>query len=107
MIGTSPYCFRNVLNFVAAVIIILKHATFLLLSNLLSKSALTQAEEDYQAVNMKLNIQQFLLASPQNHSIEQVASFIKANDIGLYILAPIHIISYQAFSATTEERPLA
>jgi hypothetical protein len=99
MIGTSPYCFRNVLNFVAAVIIILKHATFLLLSNLLSKSALTQAEKDYQVVNMKSNIQQFLLASPQNHSIEQVASFIKANDIGLYILAPIHIISYQVFSA--------
>jgi hypothetical protein len=87
------------LTFVVAVIIILKHATFLHLSNPSQESALTQAERDYQAVNMKSNIQQFLSASPQNHSIEQIASFIKANDIGLYILAPIHMISYQDFSA--------
>jgi hypothetical protein len=88
------------LTFVVAVIIILKHATvkFLHLSNPSQESALTQAEKDCQAVNMNSNIQQFLSASPQNHSNEQVASFIEANDIGLYILAPIHTISYQAFS---------
>jgi hypothetical protein len=88
-----------VLNFVAAVIIILKHATFLHLSNSSQESALAQAEKDYQAVNIKSSIPQFLSASPQNHSIEQIASFIKANDIGLYILVPIYIISYQAVSA--------
>ncbi|KAN0134454.1 hypothetical protein V8E53_007600, partial [Lactarius tabidus] len=71
----------NVLNFWVAVIIILKHATFLLLSNLSSKSALTQAETDYQAGNIGSEIQQFLSASPQNPSKEQFASFIKANDI--------------------------
>ncbi|KAN0134552.1 hypothetical protein V8E53_007698 [Lactarius tabidus] len=64
-----------------AVLIILKHATFLLLSNLSSKSALTQAEKDYQAGNIGSEIQQFLSASPQNPSKEQFASFIKANDI--------------------------
>jgi hypothetical protein len=87
------------LTFGVAVIIILKHATFLLLSNLSSKSALTQAETDYQAGNIGSEIQQFLTASPQSPSIEQFASFIKANDIGMYILTPIHTISYQAFSA--------
>jgi hypothetical protein len=40
------------LTFGVAVIIILKHATFLLLSNLSSESALTQAEADYQAGNI-------------------------------------------------------
>jgi hypothetical protein len=84
------------LTFVTAVIIILKHATFLHLSNLSQESALTQAEKDYHAVNMKSKIQKFLSSSPQNHSLEQVASFIEASDISLYILAPIYIISYQA-----------
>ncbi|KAN0127830.1 hypothetical protein V8E53_007581 [Lactarius tabidus] len=69
------------LTFGVAVIIILKHATFLLLSNLSSESALTQAEKDYQAGNIGSEIQQFLTASPQNPSKEQFASFIKANDI--------------------------
>jgi hypothetical protein len=90
-----------------AVIIILKHATFLLLSNLSSESALTQAETDYKAGNIGPVIQQFLKASPQIPSKEQFSSFIKANDIGMYILAPIHTISYQAFSAISEERTLA
>jgi hypothetical protein len=84
------------LTFVTAVIIILKHATFLHLSNLSQESALTQAEKDYHAVNMKSKIQKFLSSSPQNYSLEQVASFIEASDISLYILAPIYIISYQA-----------
>ncbi|KAN0134472.1 hypothetical protein V8E53_007618 [Lactarius tabidus] len=69
------------LTFGVAVIIILKHATFLLLSNLSSDSALTQAETDYQAGNIGSEIQQFLRASPQSPSKEQLASFIKANDI--------------------------
>ncbi|KAN0134442.1 hypothetical protein V8E53_007588 [Lactarius tabidus] len=69
------------LTFEVAVIIILKHATFLLLSNLSSKAALTQAETDYQEGNMRSEIQQFLTASPQSPSNEQCASFIKAKDI--------------------------
>jgi hypothetical protein len=87
------------LTFEVAVIIILKHATFLLLSNLSSKAALTQAETDYQEGNMRSEIQQFLTASPQSPSNEQCASFIKAKDIGIFIFAPIHTISYLDFSA--------
>ncbi|KAN0134499.1 hypothetical protein V8E53_007645 [Lactarius tabidus] len=68
------------LTFGVAVIIILKHATFLLLSNLSSESALTQAERDYQAGNIGSEIQKFLTAS-QSPSNEQFASFIKANEI--------------------------
>jgi hypothetical protein len=94
MIGTSSCCFKNVLNFcfVAAVIIILKHATFLYPTNSSQKSALTQAEKDYQAVNMEPKIHQFLSASTLNHSIDQVVSFIKANDIGLLFLLPFTYI---------------
>jgi hypothetical protein len=110
MLGMLPYWFWNVLTFEEAVIIILKHATFLLLSNLSSKSALTQAETDYQAGNIKSEIEQFLAESSQEHSLEQFASFIMANDIGLFILALIKIIAYQAFSAINtgaQERSLA
>src|ERR1700733_9362365 len=80
---------------------IFKHATFLCLSNLSPESALTHAEVDYRAGNMELKIQQFLTASSQEHSIEQFACFIKANDIGLFLLASIKIISHQAFSVIT------
>jgi hypothetical protein len=78
--------FRVYLTFVKAVIIILKHASFLLLSNLSAKSALTQAEIDYQAENTALKIQQFLTESPQEHTVEHFAQFIMENDIGLLFL---------------------
>ena len=88
------------LTFEEAVTIIFKHATFLYLSNLSQKLALTQAEMDYQAANMELKIQQYLRESSQEHSVELFADFIMANDIGWYILAPVTISSDQAFSAS-------
>jgi hypothetical protein len=54
---------------------------------------------DYRAGNIGSEIQQFLAASSQEHSCGQFASFIRANDIGLFILALINIISHPAFSA--------
>ncbi|KAH9023507.1 hypothetical protein EDB84DRAFT_1508673 [Lactarius hengduanensis] len=68
-------------HLILAVILILKHATFLRLSNLLPKSALTHAELDYRAGNIDLNIQQYLMASAQVHSVELFADFIMATDI--------------------------
>ena len=84
-----------------AVIFILKHATFLYLSNPSQKSALTQADKDYQAANIDLKIQEFLAPSSQELSVEKLAQFIMANDIGMLIL-PINIISYQSFFRTCE-----
>ena len=82
-----------------AVIFIIKHATFLHLSNLSKKAALTQAEKDYQAANIDMKIQEFLTPSSQKLSLEKLTQFIMANDIGLFILAPIiNIKSYEAFS---------
>ena len=74
-----------------AVILILKHATFLRLSNLSPKSALTLAEQDYQETNVNSTIQQHLMASSQEHSVELFAAFIMATDIGLFILSFVHI----------------
>jgi hypothetical protein len=71
-----------------AVIFILKHATFLHLSEPSRMSALIQAEKAYQAANIKLKIQEFLTPSSQEFSKETFAHFIMANDIGLSILAP-------------------
>jgi len=67
-----------------AVILILKRATFLLLSNLSAGSALTLAELDYQKANIDLKIQKYLGKHYQKHSIacsvEQLANFIMAID---------------------------
>jgi hypothetical protein len=75
--------FRGYLTFLEAVILILKHATFLRLSNLSSESALTHVDRDYQEENINLKIQQHLAASSQEHSVVLFAGFIMATDIGL------------------------
>jgi len=86
---------------VEAVILILKHATFLRLSDLTSESAITRAELDYREANIDLKIRQYLTASSQEHSVEQFAGFIMATDIGSFILASVKIISHQAVSVSS------
>ena len=86
--------FRVYLTVVEAVILILKHATLLRLSNFISSSStLTQVEQNYQEANISLKIQQYLDASPQEHSIELHAGFIMATHFGLFILASIQVNS--------------
>jgi hypothetical protein len=63
-----------------AVILILKHATFLLLSIQPWESALVHADQHYSEANIDLKIQEHL-AAPQEHSVEELASFIMATDI--------------------------
>jgi hypothetical protein len=78
------------LTIVEAVILILKHATSLLLSNLLlPESALTHAELEYREANIDLKIQQLLEASSQEHTVKFFAGFIMATDIGLFILVSV------------------
>ena len=80
-----------------AVVIILKHATLLRLSNLSPKLALTCAELEYRAANIDLKIHEHLMASTQVQDIELFADFIMATDIG-WFLATLTIISHLAFS---------
>ena len=78
-----------------AVIFILKHATFLLLSNLLSpESALTHAELEYREANIDLKIQQLPEAASQEHTVKLFSGFIMATDISLFILASVEIRSH-------------
>jgi hypothetical protein len=79
---------------VEAVILILKHATSLRVSNISSEFALTQAELAYQKANIDLKIQQFLKTSSQEHSIQLFSGFIMGIDIGLFILGSVTIISH-------------
>ncbi|KAH9013360.1 hypothetical protein EDB85DRAFT_2296319 [Lactarius pseudohatsudake] len=64
-----------------AVILILKHATFLRLSDMSAESALTHAEADYREGNIDSKIRQHLIAPSQEHSDESFASFIMAIDL--------------------------
>jgi len=68
-------------HLILALIIIMKHATFLRILDMKPKPALIQAELDYQKENIDLKIQQYLLASSQEHSIELFTRFIMATDI--------------------------
>jgi hypothetical protein len=89
------------LTFVTAVILILKHATFLRLSNL-PESALTNADLDYQKAKIDVAIQQHLMAIGPEHSVEQFAGFIMGTDIGLFMLPSVTSISYCLFSFSTK-----
>ena len=99
MLGTPLNYFLSLFNSVKAVILIFKHATFLHLSNLSAASALTHAEMDYWASKIDLTIQEHLVASSNEDSVEQFAHFIMATDFGLFILASVKIISHQAFTS--------
>ena len=80
------FVFSAYLTVIKAVILILKHATLLCLSSFLyPSSALTQVEKNYQEANIDVNIQEYLDASPQQHSIEPHAGFIMAAHLGLFI----------------------
>ena len=91
--------FLTVFDSVEAVILIFKHATFLRLSNSSVESALTHAEMDFWASKIDLKIQDHLLASSYENSVEQFADFIMTTNIGLFILISSRIISHQAFTS--------
>ena len=82
-----------------AVILILKHATFLRFSRL-PKLALIYAELDYQKANIDVAIQQHLREYASDHSVEQFVDFIMGTDIGLFSLPFFTSISYHVFSAS-------
>jgi hypothetical protein len=68
---------------VEVVILILKHATTLRLSNK-SAQALSLAEQDYKEANIDLKIQDHLKAFTPEDSVEKFADFIIAINIGLF-----------------------
>src|SRR5260370_18710454 len=71
--------FRAYLTVVKAVILILKHATLMCLSNFLSSSsALTWADQKYREENIDLIIQQHLDSYSHDHSIKLHPGFIIA-----------------------------
>jgi hypothetical protein len=74
----------------------LRHATFLRLSNN-SEAALTQAELDYQESNIDLKIHEYLEAF-DSEDVGQFAGFIKATEIGVFVLLSVATISYQTSS---------
>lgn len=74
-----------------AVLLILKHATFLLPSSLSSKSAFTHADRRYQETNIDLRIQEHLATSSQELSVEQLASFVMATDFGWFTLVLLQV----------------
>jgi hypothetical protein len=79
------------LTILVAVIIILRHAALLHLSDLRPESALNHVELAYQEANIDWKIQEHLTASSQEHSVKQFAAFIMATDIGEFILASVQL----------------
>jgi hypothetical protein len=84
------------LTIIKAVILILKHATLLRLSNS-PESALALVEQGYQQANIDFTIQQYLAHSPE-FSVDEFANFIMATDICMCILSSVTTLSHQVFS---------
>jgi hypothetical protein len=81
-----------------AVTLILKHATFLRIS-ISAKSALANAELNYQIANIDVAIQQHLTACASEQSVEQFVGFVMSADIGLFIfLLFVTSLSYHSFT---------
>lgn len=85
--------FRVYLTIVKGVILILKHATALRLSDEPEK-ALILAEQDYQEARIDLKIQEYLKAFTPEDSVEQFADFIMATNIGLFMHSSIITMSH-------------
>ena len=100
ILGMSLYYFWPVSNIVIAVILILKHATFLRLSEE-SELALTHAELNYQEANINLTVQQYLEASSPKLTVKKSADFIMATEFGLLIPLLVTIISHQTLRNTS------
>jgi hypothetical protein len=81
------------LTIVEVVILILKHATSLRLSNTVEQ-ALTLAELDYQEANIKQKIQEHLKAFTPEDSVEKLSEFIMATNIGLFMHSSVTTISH-------------
>jgi hypothetical protein len=80
-----------------AVVLILKHATFLCISKH-PKFALAQADLDYQRATIDLKVQEHLEAYSPVDSVEQSAAFIMVTEIGVFLLLPVTILSHYSFS---------
>jgi hypothetical protein len=93
---------------VEVVILILKHATTLRLSNK-SAQALNLAELDYREANIDLKIQYHLMAFTPEDSVENFADFIIAINIGLFRCSSIPMtishLSLQAELLHRENHP--
>ena len=74
------------LTILEAVVIILKHATFLHLSNLSSNSALIKADLQYQEANIDLKMEEYLATTCPEPSVTQSVSFIMSTNMGLFII---------------------
>jgi len=80
-----------IFNFAAAILIILKHATTLRLSELSAKPALVQAESDYQKLTIGLKILQCFSATPQEYSVLNFVDFIMGVSVCLLLHSPDNI----------------
>ena len=85
--------FKLYLTFVEVIILILKHATILRLSNR-AEEALILAEQNYQKAKIDLKIQEYLKAFTPEDSVEKCADFIMATNIGLFMHLSITTISH-------------
>ena len=85
------------------VILILKHATTLQLSNI-SEKALTLAELDYKEANIGSRIQEYLKAFNSGNSVENFADFIIATNIGLFIC--IYLQQYLIYTSSQNKEKI-
>ena len=82
-----------------AIILLFKHAAVLCLSEIPAKSALTQAESNFQKAKIASQIKNHFTASYQEYSIEHITNFLINTNIGLFGYAFLQIMADITFQA--------
>jgi hypothetical protein len=65
--------------------------------------ALHYVELHYQKAYIDVAIQQHIMATASENSVDQFAGFIMGTNIGLFIIPSVISISYPPFSASTTQ----
>ena len=86
----------RLLTFEIAILLILKHAASLCISDISARVALTQAESDFHSANVISKIEEHFTASYEEYTFEQFVDFLINNDIGLSICVSTQTIAYTA-----------
>jgi hypothetical protein len=96
-LSLSP--FITPLTFEVAIILILKHVASLCLTGIPVRTAIAQAEADFQNANMASRIEEHFTGSYEEYTNAQFVQFIVDTNIGLSSFTSTHIIAYLAFKA--------
>ena len=87
------------LTYEVAIILILKHAASLCLSGSSARTAISQAESNFQNANVASTIEEHFTESYEEYTVEQFVHFIVDTNFGLSGFTSTQIMAYSTFKS--------